>query len=88
MTEQAAAPRPLYEIADEIFKVWQPVYYAALPYAQAMRRLEKITDKYGYDSAEEIVIKFVGNARYWRGEDATRIKAELRAMLPVRKARR
>ena len=92
MTEVAAAPRPLYEIADEITAKWRPVYYAAVPYVQAMRRVEKISDMYGADDVEGIVIRFLGNAKTWRGEDAKRIKAELRAQLDAyrktRKARR
>lgn len=89
MTETAAAPRPLYEIADEITAKWRPVYYAAVPYVQAMRRLASLSDSYGYDDAEGIVIRFLGNARTWKGEDAKRIKAELRAQLDAfRKTRR
>jgi hypothetical protein len=43
--------------------------------------LNKMTDAYYYDSASEIVARFLSNATSWRGEDARRIKAELNAML-------
>lgn len=74
--------RPLHQIADEIFKVWLPSPSPdAYPYAVALRHLATIVDEYGYDSAEEIILKFLGNAKYWRGAHAKRIKAELRTHL-------
>jgi hypothetical protein len=73
-------PRPLHEIAGEIRKEWNPINYAAKPYVEAMLGLDKITDTYGADSAEYIVLYFLSNARSWRGEAAKRIKAELKAL--------
>ena len=81
MPDTATAPRPLHEIAADIMDTWPEVYFAAIPYVDAMRHLDKITDSYGWDDAQGIVLRFLGNARTWRGEDAKRIKAELRAML-------
>ena len=74
-------PRKIYEIADDISKCWPNVSPAALPYLQAMMALNQITDKYVLDSAEDILIRFLANAQYWRGEDARRIKAEINALL-------
>lgn len=72
--------RPLYEIANEIRRDWQKVYFGAVPYLQAMACLDKMTDKYGFDDAKSIVLYFLSNASTWRGETAKRIKAELKSM--------
>lgn len=77
----ATATRPLFEIAREIRQLWRPVNFAARPYLDAMAALNSIADRYGCDPGDEIVLRFLGNARAWRGEDAKRIKAELREML-------
>jgi hypothetical protein len=74
--------RPLHKIADDIIKTWRKPYFGAVPYIEAMRHLESVTDKFGHDDADDIIIYFLSNARYWRGPDAARIKAELKAMLP------
>lgn len=74
--------RPLHQIADEITKTWRKPYFGAVPYIEAMRHLNLITDRYYEDPADDVVIYFLSNARYWRGPDAARIKAELKAMLP------
>jgi hypothetical protein len=73
--------RPLYRIAGEIRAKWPKVWFGAEPYLQAMQGLDKITDRYGMDSAKRIVLYFLSNATTWRGEDAKRIKAELKAMM-------
>ena len=74
-------PRPLNLIAGEIRKLWHPVYFAAVPYLDAMLRLENTKQYLMSDSGEKVVNYFLNNAQYWRGEDATRIKNELRAHL-------
>lgn len=73
--------RSLHNIADEITRDWPNPHFGAVPYIGAMRHIESVTDKYGHDSGDEIVIRFLGNAKTWRGETARRIKAELKAML-------
>ena len=73
--------RPLYEIAREILKTWKNVYFGAVPYLDAMSSLDKVTDNYMMDSAKSIVNYFLANASGWRGEDAKRIKAELKAII-------
>jgi hypothetical protein len=72
--------RSLSAIAAEIRRDWKKPNYAAVPYLDAMRGLDKITDTYIADSAKSIVTYFLGNAGSWRGEVAKRVKAELRAM--------
>lgn len=73
--------RPLHVIADDIQRNWRNVYFGAVPYLQAMRRLNLITDEYGMDSAKSVVLYFLSNASTWRGADARRIKAELKGMI-------
>jgi hypothetical protein len=73
--------RPLCEIAGEIRQTWPKISYAAKPYLDAMSHLASITDPYYQDSAEDMVLYFLSNASSWRGEDARRIKAELKAMV-------
>ena len=73
--------RPLYEIAEDVVAHWGNVKYSAKPYLQAMFDLDKITDQYLYDDGASVVRYFLSNATGWRGEDAKRIKAELKGML-------
>jgi hypothetical protein len=73
--------RPLYEIAQEIQSDWKKPYFGAVPYLEAMTTLNKITDKYYYDDAEEVVLYFLANAQTWRGETARRVKKELKEMV-------
>jgi hypothetical protein len=78
---QLVVPRNLATIAREIRSTWPNVNYAAKPYLQAMFDLRSVTDRYGQDSAGDIVRYFLANASSWRGPDARRIKAELKGML-------
>jgi hypothetical protein len=73
--------RPLHVIASEIRQDWKKVYFGAMPYLDAMRSLDKVSDSYGYDSAKTIVLYFLSNATTWRGESAKRIKLELNKMI-------
>ena len=72
--------RSLSVIAAEIRKDWKKPYFGAVPYLNAMMCLDKITDNYGFDSAQMIVLYFLANAGTWKGETARRIKKELNAM--------
>lgn len=72
--------RPLYEIAREIRKAWTKVSPYAEPYLEAMESLNTIDDNYYLDSGKSVVLYFLSNANTWRGEDARRIKAELKQM--------
>lgn len=73
--------RTLHEIAAETIQLWQKPYFGAVPYLHAMLRLRTIDDKYFEDDGREIVLYFLANAKTWRGEDARRIKSELKQML-------
>ena len=85
-TQNAAqTTRPLSTIASEIRKTWvkdgRPnVNYAAKPYLDAMATMGSITENYRADDGKSIVIYFLSNATSWRGDDAKRIKAELKKM--------
>lgn len=73
--------RKISEIAREISANWEKPYFGAVPYLQAMMTLGDISENYGQDSGESIVLYFLSNAKTWRGETAKRIKSELKGML-------
>lgn len=76
-----AGHRSLTLIAIEIASDWKDPYFGAVPYLEAMRSLDQITDNYYEDSADEIVRYFLANANTWRGETARAVKAELKTIL-------
>jgi len=76
-----AEPRKIWKIAGEILETWKKPNYGAVPYLEAMRQLNDVSDNFYLDSGQEVVARFLGNANTWRGEDARRIKAELRIAL-------
>lgn len=82
--------RPIYEIAREIEKVWRKkdgssaVWFGAVPYLRAMKSLTSIDEMYGADTGKSCVLYFLSNATTWRGEDARRIKTELKKMAGVK----
>jgi hypothetical protein len=73
--------REIDVIAGEIRQTWKKVNYAAVPYLEAMLSIKSVQDDYLFTSGKTVVIKFLGNAGTWRGEDAKRLKAELRSHL-------
>lgn len=73
--------RPISEIAREISKLWPRPYFGAVPYLNAMHVIDKVGEAYGMDDGKSIVLYFLANANTWRGPDAKRIKAELKAMV-------
>jgi hypothetical protein len=83
----APLTRPLAAIAAEIVKDYEikgkPVYFAAKPYVDAMRFMPttNLDGRFYDDTADELVIRLLGNLSTWRGETATRVKTELRAAL-------
>lgn len=80
----ATEVRSLHDIASEILKAWPNMNYAARPYLSAMLSLDKISDRCMADSAKSVVLYFLSNAGTWRGPDAKRIKAELKAMAGIK----
>lgn len=73
--------RPLFVIAQEIEASWGEVSPYARPYLDAMKSLVTPAQPYYADSGESVVLYFLSNAQSWRGDDARRIKAELKEML-------
>lgn len=73
--------RPIFEIAAEIKSLWKPISPYAKPYLDAMLELESINDVHICDSAKSIILYFLSNASSWRGEDARRIKNELKLLV-------
>ncbi len=73
--------RQVNTIASEILNHWNKPYFGAIPYLTAMLHLHSINDKYFYDDARSIINYFLANAKTFRGEDAKRLKLELKSML-------
>ena len=73
--------RELSDIAYDIKRCWPKIHYTALPYLEAMYGLRSINDQYGCDSARDIVVRFLSNASKFSGEDARRLKNELKRRL-------
>jgi hypothetical protein len=73
--------RPIREIAREIKQKWAKPYFGAVPYLDAMLTVSTKEDMYYLDSAESLVLYFLGNANTFRGEDARRLKEELKKHL-------
>jgi hypothetical protein len=81
---QSTTTRPLYDVAREIRRLWRPVNFAAKPWLAAMAQLDTVNDAYGAESGKAVIAYFLSNAAGWRGEDAKRIKAELKAALAAK----
>jgi len=87
LTDKAAS-RPLHQVAREIRTDWNPVYFGAKPYLEAMMSMDTINDRYGLDDGHMIVRYFLSNATRWKGDVAKRVKAELNQMLKGSKVAR
>lgn len=73
--------RPLFEVARDIKKSWLKPNPSATPYLDAMLQLDSIDSNYGVDTGQSIVIYFLANASTFRGEEAKRLKNELKQLL-------
>lgn len=73
--------RSIKDIAKEIKQVWVKPNYAAVPYLDAMLQVEKPDDMFYADKASHIVAYFLSNASTFRGDDAKRLKAELKKVI-------
>lgn len=74
-------PSKLNEIATIIRIDWNPVYFGAVPYLNAMGNLQSVNDNFGSDSGRSVVNYFLANARTWRGETAKAVKAKLNELV-------
>ena len=77
--------RTVSTIAREIKTDWKKPYFGAVPYLDAMFDIQHLGDKYMFERGDNVVRGFLANAGTWRGENAKRIKAELKAMLGMKK---
>lgn len=75
--------RSISAIAREIKQTWSKPYFGAAPYISAMLDLQTLSDKFGMDSARSIINFFLANASTWRGDDAKRIKQELKKLVQL-----
>ena len=73
--------RPIYKIALEIQADWEKIPVSASVYLEPMLRLWSVDDRYGYDSGRAVVMYFLSNAGTWRGENARRLKTELKEIV-------
>lgn len=80
-SESNRTMRKLSVIGKEIRKLWVKPYFGAVPYIDALASSEIDSGMYYCDSAQDIVLRFLCNANTWRGDDARRIKAELKECL-------
>lgn len=76
--------RPIHEIARDIRAEWKKVYFGAVPYLDAMTGLDKVTDMYYCDSADDVIRYFLLNAATFRGPRAKELKAELKALVGIK----
>ena len=51
------------------------------PYLKAMKTMRSVTEDYGADSGRSVILYFLSNVTTWRGENAKRLKAELKDLL-------
>ena len=73
--------RTLSDIAWEIKDLWPRSHVLAEPWLDAMCNVDTLSDTYFSHSGWSIVDCFLSFSNSWKGEDARRIKTELRAML-------
>lgn len=72
--------RTVKEVARDVAKAWgKKVHYAARPYLQAM-----LSEDYGADGEQSVVMYFLANAGSFRGAEAKALKGELRVVAGVR----
>lgn len=70
-------------IAREIKQLWRKPYFGAVPYLDALSQIHS-TEKdapYLFETAGDIVPYLLANMSTFRGEDAKRIKSELKSMI-------
>lgn len=81
LTDTDLSTYTISELAAVVTADWERPNYGAVPYLDAMRRVQSIDDMYFEDSAKSVVLYFLSNASTWRGETARTVKAELKRRL-------
>ncbi len=90
--------RKVSQVAEDIVSAWideqsvrrgpVPMYLVtAWPYLEAMLKMATVKEMYGMEEGEMVILRFLDNATYWRGERARVLKAELNAMLEASNVR-
>lgn len=69
------------EIAQIIKQDWNPVYFSAKPYLDAMEQLDSISGSIGQDGGREIILYFLINSKQWKGQTAREVKDYLRKLV-------
>lgn len=74
--------RLLCEIGAEIASLW-PISktHSAKPYLLILQRLKTMHDSNGMDTPKDIISMFLALASDFTGEDAVRLKAELKVLM-------
>lgn len=85
MKDSKTTPRAIHSIARDITREWKNVYFGAVPYLNAMKSLNSISENYYEDSSESVIIYFLANAQTFRGEQARALKLELNNLLKAKK---
>lgn len=77
-------PRPICKVAEDITKAWDKPYFGAEPYLKAMRYVSSPEDRFGHDNGRSLVVYFLANAASFRGNDARKLKAELKSICNIK----
>jgi hypothetical protein len=87
-TATATQNRPIYEIAREIKNIWRTqgkgIYFGAASHLDALLSIDKPTDIYISESGKWIAAYFLANAATFKGEDAKRLKLELKKVCGIK----
>lgn len=59
----------------------RPLPFACVPYLDAMRKCTDITETYGVESVQGIVLRFLGNFTSARGDVSKAVREELKKRL-------
>ena len=78
-----ANKRTFSEIVKEIRKLWKNPYFGAVPYLDALEEVNSTSPDapYLFETAGDLVPYLLANMSTFRGDDAKRIKQELKSML-------
>ena len=76
-------PRTFAAVGREIREKWVKMYYGARPYVDALCQIDSSDPGATYitETARSVVLGFLSNCSQFRGEDARRLKAELKSMI-------
>lgn len=78
MNTTPATHRSPAEIMADLRTHWAKPYFGAVPYIEALECLTSWSDNYVCDSARSLGAYLLGNMSTFKGDDARRLKAELK----------